>query len=651
MCQSDFLDALEPALQEVAERGLGSAALGCPWIEHWIGYYRQRSPAEIEDALAQYAPDASEAATAGEAISAVISRVADGIASWTQTGQLTEGPADSPPQVAFKLASSPAGAAGGGDRGVARRVDPDAIRARLGQGRALDPGVRARMGMTIGADFSRVRIHDDSSSQMLTQSLGARAMTVGEHVAFAPRQYEPGTPLGDALIAHELAHVVQQQGGEELGRSSAPSDSRLEAEADSAAGNALQVLHGGPPQPRGLRPALRAGLQLQRCKSPAPAAAKDAGAPAKPPAPPPVFDAAGAASQPAAHAALEAYRKLSPADRRVQFDAAYKAKLLAPVLKALGADEASSKFPDEVRELLMWVQEEETRAFSGKSDAQMADEEAKWVYAKNKKEAEKKSGGKPVTDVDIAKETKEQQEKQSYHHPMPKTRYDSLTAKQKTDWDARAAKAIAAMVAYANAHHPEVKINAASLVWDPNAIDGNAPGAFAQGRGAGTASVGFEFVEAVETDPAYAMSTVVHELFGHPEFDAPGGNYHLRLFQQAAAKIPGYVSNPDAEETSYGYHESEIYSLVRERPYWTAVSAADAKKHPVVASSDYDPGQGMGWQLDAIISEWEPSLAKAIIHGLYKRFEMDPRVVPVGLNAFSDQIKLKFPADHAAIVK
>ena len=40
--------------------------------------------------------------------------------------------------------------------------------------------------------------------------LGARAVTVGEHVAFAPGEYRPGTPVGDALLAHELAHVGQQ---------------------------------------------------------------------------------------------------------------------------------------------------------------------------------------------------------------------------------------------------------------------------------------------------------------------------------------------------------------------------------------------------------------------------------------------------------
>ena len=56
----------------------------------------------------------------------------------------------------------------------------------------------------------RVRLHDDPAAARLTRSLGARALAVGEHVAFGPNEYEPGTPVGDALIAHELAHVVQQ---------------------------------------------------------------------------------------------------------------------------------------------------------------------------------------------------------------------------------------------------------------------------------------------------------------------------------------------------------------------------------------------------------------------------------------------------------
>jgi hypothetical protein len=128
------------------------------------------------------------------------------------------------------------------------------------------------MGSALGAELGAVRVHDDPAAASLTQALGARALAVGSHVAFAPNQYEPGTPLGDALIAHELAHVIQQRGAGELSRAVDP-DASLEADADTAARSAVDVLYGGPGGRRGLGPALRSGLSLQRCngtKTPTP---------------------------------------------------------------------------------------------------------------------------------------------------------------------------------------------------------------------------------------------------------------------------------------------------------------------------------------------------------------------------------------------
>src|SRR3954471_20874347 len=45
-----------------------------------------------------------------------------------------------------------------------------------------------------------------------TRSIEARAFTLGRDIAFAPGEYAPGTAQGRRLIAHELAHVVQQTG-------------------------------------------------------------------------------------------------------------------------------------------------------------------------------------------------------------------------------------------------------------------------------------------------------------------------------------------------------------------------------------------------------------------------------------------------------
>jgi hypothetical protein len=68
------------------------------------------------------------------------------------------------------------------------------------------------MESRFGHDFSRVRIHADPPAAEASRLLDARAFTLGRHVAFAAGQYRPDTPDGRGLIAHELVHILQQQG-------------------------------------------------------------------------------------------------------------------------------------------------------------------------------------------------------------------------------------------------------------------------------------------------------------------------------------------------------------------------------------------------------------------------------------------------------
>jgi hypothetical protein len=69
------------------------------------------------------------------------------------------------------------------------------------------------MEARFGFDFSRVRIHTDGQAARSAEAVGALAYTVDEHVVFGPGHYSPRTADGRRLIAHELAHVVQQEGG------------------------------------------------------------------------------------------------------------------------------------------------------------------------------------------------------------------------------------------------------------------------------------------------------------------------------------------------------------------------------------------------------------------------------------------------------
>lgn len=87
------------------------------------------------------------------------------------------------------------------------------IERKLRSGRALDPALARRMGTALGADFHGVRVHDDSEADHLNRQLQARAFTAGEDIFFRRGHYDPGSSSGRELLAHELAHVVQQNAG------------------------------------------------------------------------------------------------------------------------------------------------------------------------------------------------------------------------------------------------------------------------------------------------------------------------------------------------------------------------------------------------------------------------------------------------------
>jgi hypothetical protein len=83
--------------------------------------------------------------------------------------------------------------------------------ARRGPGKALDPAIGARMSSSFGHDFSRVRVHTDSNAAAAAAAVNALAFTVGPDVVFAAQHFAPATTAGLRLLAHELAHTVQQQ--------------------------------------------------------------------------------------------------------------------------------------------------------------------------------------------------------------------------------------------------------------------------------------------------------------------------------------------------------------------------------------------------------------------------------------------------------
>jgi hypothetical protein len=287
MTKSQFLAQLHDAACATAQEAMAGtiwSVAGCPYIEQWTERYAGASASHLERAVLRYAPEAGGAKSAGAMIPVVCARLRAGIDQWRTTGEVeaspeagaadgAEAPSGTPVNVnGATPALMPREGAGGG-----AAAGPAALQSRLGPGEPLEPGVRGRMESALGTGLGRVRVHTDMRGAAASDSVGARAFALGEHVAFGAGEYQPGTPEGDALIAHELAHVQQQGPGgatTQPGAISAgePEPGSLEEDADFSAMRVIMQLWGGAMGTmakwgRNTGPALRGGLRLQRCKS------------------------------------------------------------------------------------------------------------------------------------------------------------------------------------------------------------------------------------------------------------------------------------------------------------------------------------------------------------------------------------------------
>lgn len=262
-----FLEQLRSACQS-------AAAQAGPQLDQAFARYRTLSAAACERAFRRHAPAARSAA---DYIPPIADLVRTGVAQAQQTGAL-------PPALSALLelggaggdAAGPAATGAGPARAMTALAPPDspaAIAAHLGPGEALDPGTAARMEDALGAPVHGARVHTDPAAARLAAEHNAHALTVGPHVAFAAGAYQPGTPGGDALLAHELAHVQQQAaaGPLEGAVQRKAEDASAEADADVAAQGAMATLYGGA---RGVlqkvRSRLATGLSLQRCPTSSP---------------------------------------------------------------------------------------------------------------------------------------------------------------------------------------------------------------------------------------------------------------------------------------------------------------------------------------------------------------------------------------------
>ena len=247
-CRSEFIRRARDAVFAAADEELQSAGLSaehCPFLEAWVERVAARPNESIERFITLYARP-RPGASADRLRDALASRVRNSVRRWREQGII-----ESPEPGAIPSAI---------DHDPKLKAAMEAQR-RLGAGRPMEASVRRRMESAFGRDLGHVRIHDDAAAAAIAQEHGARAFTVGRDVGFANGSYAPGTTRGDAILAHELAHVLQVARVPGAGRER---EADAERGADIAALAVAQRLRGDAVQ----APAIegRSGpLVLRRC--------------------------------------------------------------------------------------------------------------------------------------------------------------------------------------------------------------------------------------------------------------------------------------------------------------------------------------------------------------------------------------------------
>jgi len=511
-------------------------------------------------------------------------------------------------------------------------------------GQPLDAETRGFMEPRFGRDFSQVRLHTDAEAAKSAEAINANAYTVGRDVVFGPGEYKPRSSEGRQLLAHELTHVDQQSGMSTGPLQTMGGGGPLEAEADRNA-----ALIGAGALSTGTRTGPSSGLGILKKPKAGPEPQLEFAM---------IMSFAKIMKADDARSAFDSYKKMSATERRKAFESHYPTGAITLLLKALPAEDASGTYRKEVRELLRWIEEAETRISSGKSDEEMAEVRGKdfKTRAEAKAKADKIAKGlkSAPTQAEIQKAHDEEVAETSVP-PATDNRWDALTPKKRKEMLAAGNKAIEDMVAHATKTHPELKLTKKSFDLDFRGVDARGQNIIAMAGTKGgkqVATVGFDFVTAVQVNPSYALSTVVHEVFGHPEYGTYGTEYHLSLYDKAVKKA-GLKKKAEgtqarlSEQDAFAYQETEIYSLMRELPFWTQVTPQDEKAHPGLTALNFDPKEGIASRIGIIKDQWHASkLAIPLLHGLLARLRNDPRITKKALDAFKAGLDAHFTKDE-----
>ncbi len=289
VAKSEFLQTLNNEICITVDQELEGTPFtsdNCPYLKRAFLKLHDLSSLDIENLLGRYEPGINSAQNVNDLTQSILVRVRSAVNQWKQKGSLSDvqenmsnllaeidlttenvysnGELNPFEELFFK--ANPGGSK--------NSQSPLAIIQSLGKGSPLKGSTRSKMEGAFGTDFSDVSIHTDSIGADMSSKMNARAFTVGKHIAFAKGEYQPGTLIGDVLMAHELAHVIQQRSALNSENSSTTKNNTLslEQDANSTTFGAVLNLCGGIKGgikniKQRTKPALQSGLQIQRCQA------------------------------------------------------------------------------------------------------------------------------------------------------------------------------------------------------------------------------------------------------------------------------------------------------------------------------------------------------------------------------------------------
>lgn len=337
-----------------------------------------------------------------------------------------------------------------------------------------------------------------------------------------------------------------------------------------------------------------------------------------------------------------AYAGAAETARQEMVRTAWQQGLLRSRIGALDEEEQvdPALYREELGEVLDYLQQLEMMRAAGQTWEEMASAQgAHMVQEARRRIQEQDPNAPPPSDAELQQAHEEAVGDQDYLAEEDTSWWDGLTPGEQQAWITRGEEAVADFVAYAAREHAELDVQASEIGVD---IPGNS-NSVAYVDGSGKCWIGKSTIVAIERNPAYATSTVMHELRGHPEFDT-GFSLSMELYDAAAPSLPGYqrpAEGSDAryeEWLRYEYFESEIGALMREEAFW--VDSQDLDGDGTIEADEHNTLGSPQALLDDLLTnlagQFATELQGPFVIGLARRFEADPRVTAQASAMFAE---------------